>query len=70
MQQPRGADTALVYAEQGNRLNHVAALSVCQPTSHRGGKVRFKDVPAHFETRLDLRPAFRNRLVEMPLAVR
>lgn len=67
MQQLSGADTAFLYAEHGNTFNHVATLAIYDPSSHPRGKLRFKEILAHFEAHLDVHPVFRRRLEEVPL---
>lgn len=69
MKQLSGIDNFFLASERGNAYNHVAALSVYDPATAPGGKVRFKEVMKHFERRLHLRPLFRHRLVRVPFGI-
>ena len=63
MQQLTGADYGSIFMERGNTFSHVAALVIYDPSSAPGGKVRFKDILAHFDRRLHRHPIFRRRLM-------
>lgn len=69
MQQLSGLDSFFLYDERGTVYNHVAALGIYDPSTARGGRVRFKDILAHFGERLDASPIFRRRLVTVPHGV-
>lgn len=66
MQQLSAQDAQFLYIETGNNLTHVMGVSVFDPSTARGGKVRFKDIIAHVESRLDCSPVFRRRLMRLP----
>ncbi len=59
-------DSAFINLEQGNTPQHVGGLGIYDPSSAPGGFVRFKQVIANFEQRLNRQPLFRTRLVEVP----
>ncbi len=59
-------DSAFINLEQGNTPQHVGGLGIYDPSTAEGGFVRFKDVIANFEQRLQRMPLFRTRLVEVP----
>jgi diacylglycerol O-acyltransferase / wax synthase len=68
MKQLSGLDNVFLRLERGNQHMHVAGLAIYDPSSAPEGRVRFKDVLRFFESRLDVSPIFRRRLVEVPLA--
>ena len=59
-------DAAFVNLEQTNTPQHVGGLGIYDPSTAPGGLVRFKQVIATFERRLNTQPLFRTRLVEVP----
>jgi WS/DGAT/MGAT family acyltransferase len=66
MQQLSAQDAQFLYIETGNNLTHVMGVNIYDPASARGGKVRFKDIIGHVESRLDSSPVFRRRLLRLP----
>jgi len=67
MKQLSGMDNMFLHLEHGNQYMHVAGLGIYDPATAPGGKVRFKDIVAFFEARLDVAPVFRRRLVTVPM---
>ncbi|HQR48357.1 MAG TPA: wax ester/triacylglycerol synthase family O-acyltransferase [Steroidobacteraceae bacterium] len=67
MKQLSGMDHVFLKLEHGNQFMHVAGLGIYDPSTAPGGKVRFKDILAFFEARLDSAPVFRRRLVSVPM---
>lgn len=59
-------DTAFMNLEHPNTPQHVGGLGIYDPSTAPGGKVRFKDVIANFEQRLNTMPLFRTRVVNVP----
>jgi len=59
-------DSAFINLEQVNTPQHVGGLGIYDPSTAPGGFVRFKDVIAGFERRLNKLPLFRTRLVQVP----
>jgi len=66
MEQLSAQDAQFLYIETGNNLSHVMGVNIFDPSTARGGKVRFKDIIAHVESRLDCSPVFRRRLLRLP----
>ena len=48
---------------------HIGPLLIYDPSTTREGFVRFKDILAIFEQRLDRSPVFRRKLKMVPLAL-
>lgn len=69
MEQLSGTDSLFLYQEKGNNYNHVAALGIYDPSTAPGGKVRFKDILAHFRSRLDVHKLFKRTLVTVPFSL-
>lgn len=59
-------DSAFINLENPNTPQHVGGLGIYDPSTAPGGKVRFKDVIANFEQRLNSMPLFRTRVVNVP----
>ena len=66
MEQLSGLDNFMLYDEQGNVYNHVAALGIYDPSTAPTGKTRFKDILHHFKSRMGEFPIFRRKLVTVP----
>lgn len=66
MEQLSGLDNFMLYDEQGNVYNHVAALGIYDPSTSPNGKTRFKDILHHFKSRMGDFPVFRRKLVTVP----
>ena len=64
-----GVDNLFLALETPDAPLHVASLSIYDPSSAPGGKVRFKAVLNHFESRLHQWKQFRRKLVELPLGI-
>ena len=69
MEQLSGLDNFMLYDEQGNVYNHVAALGIYDPSTAPGGKTRFKDILHHFKSRMVEFPIFRRKLVSVPYGI-
>ncbi len=67
MRQLRGHDARFLYADTGNANSNVTLVHVYDPSTAPGGKVRFKHILAHVESRLHRSPVFRRRLLRVPL---
>jgi len=59
-------DTAFVNMEHPTVPQHIGAFGIYDPSTAPGGFVRFKDVIARFEKKLNKLPLFRTRLVQVP----
>ena len=66
MQQLSPQDAQFLYIETGNNLTHVMGVNIYDPSTAPGGKVRFKDIIEHVESRLFSSPVFRRRLMRLP----
>jgi len=69
MQQLSGLDNASLFTERGNVFNHVGTLTVYDPRTAPGGRVRYKEILGHFAERLHLHPVFSNHLAWVPLGI-
>ena len=59
MQQLSAQDAQFLYLQTGNNLTHVMSVNVYDPSTAPGGRVRFKDIIGHVESRLDVSPVFK-----------
>lgn len=59
-------DSSFINIEGPNTPQHIGGMGIYDPSTAPGGFVRFKDVIAGYERRLDNVPLFRTRLVEVP----
>jgi len=66
MQQLSAQDAQFLYMESDDNLTHVTAIYVYDPSSAPEGKVRFKDIIHHVESRLNGSPIFTRRLIHVP----
>lgn len=69
MEQLSGLDNFMLYDEQGNVYNHVAALGIYDPSTAPSGKTRVKDILHHFKSRMGEFPIFRRKLVTIPYGI-
>lgn len=58
-----GMDNLFLAMDKSNQHLHVASLSIYDPSTAPGGKVRFKAILSHFSNRLNVSKIFRRRLV-------
>jgi diacylglycerol O-acyltransferase / wax synthase len=66
MEQLSGQDASFVYFETQNTPMHIGSVGIYDPSTAPGGKVRFKEILAHIESRLDGARSFRQKLVRVP----
>ncbi|WP_258319859.1 WS/DGAT/MGAT family O-acyltransferase [Qipengyuania flava] len=66
MQQLQGMDASFVALETRNSPMHIGSILIYNPATAPGGFVRFKDILAFFESRLQLSTTMRQRLVRVP----
>jgi|CXWL01.1.fsa_nt_gi WS/DGAT/MGAT family acyltransferase len=66
MEQLSGQDASFVYLETANTPMHIGSVGIYDPSTAPGGKVRFKEILAHIESRLDGARSFRQKLVRVP----
>jgi WS/DGAT/MGAT family acyltransferase len=67
MRQLRGEDARFVYAETGHANSNITLVYIYDPSTAPGGRVRFKGLLKHIESRLHLSPIFRQKLLRVPL---
>ena len=67
MRQLRGEDARFVYAETGHANSNISLISIYDPSTAAGGRVHFKGLLKHIESRLHLSPIFRQKLLRVPL---
>ncbi|HWJ07158.1 MAG TPA: wax ester/triacylglycerol synthase family O-acyltransferase [Steroidobacteraceae bacterium] len=67
MRQLRGEDAQFVYAESGHANSNITLISIYDPSTALEGRVRFKGLLKHVESRLHLSPIFRQKLLRVPL---
>ena len=70
MQQLKAQDAQFLYIETGNNLTHVMGVNIYDPSTAPGGKVRFKDIIDHIESRLVYSPVFKRRLMRLAVGFR
>ncbi len=66
MQQLQGMDASFVALETRNSPMHIGSILIYNPETAPGGFVRFKDILAFFESRLQLSKTMRQRMVRVP----
>jgi diacylglycerol O-acyltransferase len=67
MRQLRAEDARFVYAESGHANSNITLVSIYDPSTAPEGRVRFKGLLKHIESRLHLSPIFRQKLLRVPL---
>lgn len=66
MKQLGPLDSAFINLENKNTPQHIGGIGIYDPSSAPGGFVRFKDVLANFDQRMQRESLFRTRLVSVP----
>jgi diacylglycerol O-acyltransferase / wax synthase len=66
MEQLSGQDASFVYLDTPTTPMHIGSVGIYDPSTAPGGFVRFKDILAHVESRLDKARSFRQKLVRVP----
>ncbi len=69
MEQLQGMDASFVAMEQRNSPMHIGSLLIYDPSTAPGGFVRFKDILAFYESRMQLSKTMRQRLVRVPMGI-
>ncbi|MFV0278400.1 MAG: WS/DGAT/MGAT family O-acyltransferase, partial [Parahaliea sp.] len=69
MKQLSPIDSMFIYNDQDHAPMHIGPLMIYDPSTTKGGFVRFKDILHTFESRLQLSPVFRRKLVKVPLDI-
>ena len=69
MQQLQGMDASFVAFETRNSPMHIGSILIYDPATAPGGFVRFKDILAFFQSRMQLSKTMRQRLVKVPFDI-
>ena len=69
LKQLSGMDSMFLYAESHRAPLEVGCLQVYDPSTAPRGEVRFKEILATFQDRLDRAAVFTQKLVEVPLSL-
>jgi len=67
MRQLRGDDALFLYADTGHSNANITLVNIYDPSTAPGGRIRFKGLLRHVESRLHLSPIFRQKLLRVPL---
>jgi WS/DGAT/MGAT family acyltransferase len=67
MRQLTGHDASFLYSDTVHANSNVTFVQIYDQSTAPGGKVRFKSILAHIESRLHRSPIFRSRLQRVPL---
>ena len=67
MRQLRGDDAIFLYADTGHAKANITLVNIYDPSTAPGGRIRFKSLLRHIESRLHLSPVFRQKLLRVPL---
>ena len=66
VQQLSAQDAQFLYLETANNHTHIMGVYIYDPATAPGGKVRFKDIIRHVESRVHTSPLFKRRLYRLP----
>lgn len=69
MKQLSGLDNIFLAMESKNQYLHIGGLSIYDPSTAPGGKVRFKTILDYFTSRLGVSKVFRRRLATPPFGM-
>ena len=69
LRQLSGMDSLFLFAENHRAPLEVGCLQIYDPSTSPAGTVRFKEILATFQQRLDRVPLFRQKLVEVPFSL-
>jgi WS/DGAT/MGAT family acyltransferase len=67
MRQLTGHDASFLYSDTVHANSNVTFVQIYDQSTAPGGKVRFKSILSHIESRLHRSPIFRSRLQRVPL---
>jgi diacylglycerol O-acyltransferase len=67
MRQLSEHDAAYIYSDSAHANSNVTLLHIYDQTTAPGGKLRFKQILAHVESRLGQLPVFREKILRVPL---
>ena len=66
MKQLSGLDSSFLYSETNNAPMHISTVSILDPSTAEGGKVRFKEIIKHIKSRVHLADYYRQKVVRVP----
>lgn len=66
MKQLSGLDSSFLYSETNNAPMHISTVSILDPSTAPGRKVRFKEIIEHIKGRLHLADYYRQKVVRVP----
>lgn len=69
MKQMQGLDTVFVSMERATAPVHIGSVLIYDPSTADGGFVRFKDILAFIEGRLQLADTMRQKMVKVPFGI-
>jgi WS/DGAT/MGAT family acyltransferase len=69
VQQLSAQDAQFLYVQTANNLTHIMGVYIYDPSTAPGGKVRFKDILRHVESRVPTSPVFKRRLYRLPFDI-
>lgn len=69
LKQLSAQDAQFLYTQTANNLTHIMGVYIYDPATAPGGFVRFKDIIAHVESRIDSSPLFRRRVHRLPFDI-
>ncbi|MFV0276593.1 MAG: WS/DGAT/MGAT family O-acyltransferase, partial [Parahaliea sp.] len=69
MRQLTSLDAAFIYMEGDGKHNHLTGVYIYDQSTVSGGMLRFKDILAHVEERLQHSPVFRQKLLPVPMSM-
>ena len=69
MSQLSGHDATFLSSDTAHSNSNVSLIHIYDQSTAPGGKVRFKTILAHIESRLDRSPMFRRKLKHVPLEI-
>lgn len=67
MRQINGHDAHFLYSDTAHANSNVTLIQIYDQSTAPGGKVRFKSILGHIESRLDRSPLFRSKLLRVPM---
>jgi WS/DGAT/MGAT family acyltransferase len=67
MRQLQGEDARFLYGDTGNANANITLVYIYDPSTSPEGRVRFKGLLKHIESRLHLSPIFRQKLLRVPM---
>ena len=67
MRQLSEHDAAFIYSDTAHANSNITLVHIYDQSTAPGGVVRFKQIKAHVESRLDQLPNFREKILRVPM---